>query len=163
MSEQLHIIPQLTVMDQSNPWQDDVLERTKFASFLTNLVAHEVEPFVVMLNGSWGCGKTFFLQRWQQELVNDGWKALYFNAWQDDFIEDPLVALIGQLYKCLSEAPEFAISKDTVKEMGLATKNILEDVTKHITGSDINYLNILGIRLCIRWKNTEITMRIRNN
>jgi len=62
MSEQLHIIPQLTVMDQSNPWKDDVLERKKFSSFLTNMVAHEVEPFVVMLNGSRGCG--MFAERW---------------------------------------------------------------------------------------------------
>ena len=30
-------------------------------------------------------------------MENDGFRAIYFNAWEDDFCDDPLVAIIGQL------------------------------------------------------------------
>ena len=46
---------------------------------------------VVSLHGGWGTGKTFMLRRWQASLTTDGYKAIYFNAWQDDFFDDPLV------------------------------------------------------------------------
>ena len=38
------------------------------------------------------------LKRWQRDLENQGFKAIYFNAWEDDFCEDPLLAVIGQLW-----------------------------------------------------------------
>ena len=37
------------------------------------------------------------LRRWQSDLERQGYKAIYFNAWEDDFCEDPLLATIGQL------------------------------------------------------------------
>ena len=37
------------------------------------------------------------LKRWQQDLENQGFQAIYFNAWEDDFCDDPLLAIIGQL------------------------------------------------------------------
>ncbi len=84
-------------------WADDALDRLKVAESLTNLVRDQEIPFVISLNGHWGTGKTFFLKRWQKELERDGFQAIYFNAWEDDFCDDPLVAIIGQLSDHLSK------------------------------------------------------------
>lgn len=91
-----------------HPWQDDALERSEVANSLTNLVKDQEPPFVICLNGGWGTGKTFLLRRWQVELDKAEFKSIYFNAWEDDFCEDPLAAIIGQLSEHFAE--------DTFKE-----------------------------------------------
>lgn len=85
------------VIQEDNPWADDALQRSDIAEKLTNLISGQSDPFVISLHGQWGTGKTFLLKRWQKQLENDGFRAIYFNAWEDDFCDDPLVAVIGQL------------------------------------------------------------------
>ena len=141
MPEPVRIMPPLSVMDQTKPWSDDKLGRGKFAAILTRVVQDEIEPFVVAVNGKWGSGKTFFLERWRQELENTGLTALYFNAWRDDFVEDPLVALIGQLYIHLQNRPQCQKKLDAL--VGVCQKSIelgaysLMDVAQDLTGVDI--------------------------
>ena len=84
-------------IQEDNPWADDALKRSDVAEKLTNLISGQSDPFVISLHGHWGTGKTFLLKRWQQQLENDGFQAIYFNAWEDDFCDDPFVAIIGQL------------------------------------------------------------------
>ena len=61
---------------------------------------------VVSLHGGWGTGKTFFLKRWSRDLENRGFRSIYFNAWEDDFHDDPLIAVLGRMQKELGE-PSF--------------------------------------------------------
>ncbi|MDE0158120.1 MAG: P-loop NTPase fold protein [Gammaproteobacteria bacterium] len=84
-------------IQEDSPWADDALKRSDVAEKLTNLISEQSDPFVISLHGQWGTGKTFLLKRWQKQLENDGFRAIYFNAWKDDFCDDPLVAVIGQL------------------------------------------------------------------
>ncbi len=79
------------------PWQDDVLGRAEIAAKLTNYIRELRDPFVISIDGQWGTGKTFLLKRWQRDLENEGFRAIYYNAWEDDFCDDPLLAIIGQL------------------------------------------------------------------
>ena len=81
----------------TQPWNDDALNRKDIADRLTNLIRTQSAPFVISIDGHWGTGKTFMLKRWQQDLENQGFRAIYFNAWEDDFCDDPLLAIIGQL------------------------------------------------------------------
>ena len=37
------------------------------------------------------------LKRWQASLTSQDFKAIYLNAWEDDFCDDPLLALLGQM------------------------------------------------------------------
>lgn len=90
-------------IDPNDIWDDDRLEREKIATRLTTIVKDQEAPFVISLDGRWGTGKTFLLKRWQQELVNDRYQAIYFNAWEDDFCDDPLLAIIGQLTEHFQE------------------------------------------------------------
>ena len=84
-------------VSSTDPWHDDVLERGEIASRLMHLISDQSSPFVISIHGAWGTGKTFMLKRWQKVLEGEGFKAIYFNAWEDDFYNDPLVAIIGQL------------------------------------------------------------------
>lgn len=49
------------------------------------------------LNGDWGSGKTTFVRMWKQALKNNDYKTLYFNAWNSDYADDPLLALVSEL------------------------------------------------------------------
>ena len=90
-------------VDAENPWHDDVLDRKEIADRLTSIVRGQEAPFVISLDGRWGTGKTFLLKRWAQDLQNQGFEAIYFNAWEDDFSKDPLLAIIGQLSEHFGE------------------------------------------------------------
>lgn len=119
------------------PWQDDALDRAKIAERLTNLVRNQRDPFVISIDGQWGTGKTFLLKRWQKDLEREGFSAIYFNAWEDDFCDDPLLAIIGQL----SEHFRGSRFKEVVLKVGrtavqLIKKNVLTEISRQ-TGLDL--------------------------
>ena len=130
--------PEIALQD---PWSDDALERSKVAIALTNLIRGQSDSLVVSLNGHWGTGKTFFLKRWQKNLEQEGFHAIYFNAWEDDFCDDPLIAIIGQLSEFLEETDGFREYAPKIKK---ALKPLLtrtfQSVTKKFTGVDFSAL-----------------------
>ncbi len=93
--------PPLKVLDREpdpeSPWADDALDRGAVADRLTAIVGGQEVPFALSVDGRWGTGKTFLLKRWKQELATQGWEAIYYNAWEDDFAHDPLLAILSQL------------------------------------------------------------------
>jgi hypothetical protein len=117
---------QKLTIDPTTIWQDDALDRKKSAETLTNFIADEPYSLVLSLNGGWGTGKTFLLERWQKDLEQKGYKALYFNAWEDDFCGDPLIAIIGQLWNHL-KGSDFTESVKSLKETagGILRQSIL--------------------------------------
>ena len=82
------------------PWSDDALQRRGIASELDALVtqlAGGTEPATIALDGGYGTGKTFILERWIQEMNDRDQVAVYYNAWENDCDDDPLVSLIETL------------------------------------------------------------------
>lgn len=88
-----------TIQQDAGIWAEDRLNRAEMADRLTRYVCSRKKPFVISLNGAWGTGKTFFLERWREDLQEKEIQSIYFNAWEDDFCDDPLVAIIWQLAK----------------------------------------------------------------
>ena len=121
-------------IDPASPWSDDKLGRRDCADVLTGLLATQTEALTVSLNGEWGSGKTFMLKRWRQQLENDGYGAIYFNAWEDDFVPDPLVAILGQLQAHLSEEPAV---KEFLAGAGQVIATVASGIFKKATGVDI--------------------------
>ena len=117
------------------PWEDDALGRVDVAKKLTNLVRDQKTSLVISLDGSWGTGKTFLLKRWEKQLNNENFKAIYFNAWEDDFCNDPLVAIIGQLSSVFSESS----LKKIVDKIKKSAKSLL------IHGGMLKIATVLGI------------------
>ena len=92
---------------------------------------------MISIDGQWGTGKTFLLKRWQKDLEREGFSAIYFNAWEDDFCDDPLLAIIGQL----SEHFRGSRFKEVVLKVGrtavqLIKKNVLTEISRQ-TGLDL--------------------------
>ena len=114
------------------PWRDDVLGREQIATRLTNLVRSQSAPFVVSIDGYWGTGKTFLLKRWQKTLEKEGFRAIYFNAWEDDFCDDPLVAILGQMSEYFKDEPFMSLAK-RVRDSAipLVRQNVLSLLEKH--------------------------------
>lgn len=119
---------------------------------LLNLVVAQDCSCTIGLNGGWGSGKTFFLTRFVTEYGKrtiDGAKqkpsAIYFNAWKDDFVQDPLLSILGQITQaeCLKE--KFGEKLDDIKKaakpllaqvgLGLA-KCVGKGILKKVTGVD---------------------------
>ena len=85
------------IIDSNNPFKEDLLKRKPYAEILTNVLSIYTHGAVIALNGKWGTGKTTFVKKWQQMLENQKFKTIYFNAWQADYLDDPLVPLIANL------------------------------------------------------------------
>lgn len=118
---------------KDDPWKDDELDRKPIADNLTNLIRDQKNPFVVSVSGDWGTGKTFLLRRWQVQLEKDGFRAIYFNAWQDDFCDDPLVAIIGQLAEYFSSKGLEKIS-DQIKENTIELLKSIRGLSASVAG-----------------------------
>ena len=103
-------------INSDEPWNDDKLNRRQVADTLTNLITGKEQPLVVSLSGGWGTGKTFMLQRWQKDLEKGGYVSIYFNAWEDDFCNDPFVAIIGQITEEIQPLEEYSGVLGNVEE-----------------------------------------------
>ena len=129
------------IISPEDPWNDDVLGRRDLAARLTRLIQNQQAPFVISIDGSWGTGKTFLLQRWQKELKSQSFRAIYFNAWEDDFCDDPLLAILGQLSDDFKEGKLREFANELFQVAGsLLKQNALSVLHKHV-GLDLEIKN----------------------
>ncbi len=87
----------------ATPFEHDLLEREQSAKVITQFVTRLEEPFVLAVDSPWGSGKTTFLKMWLQSLRNEQFPCLYFNAWENDFSDSPLVSLIGEIGEAIKD------------------------------------------------------------
>ncbi len=83
-------------IEEEDPFINCKLGRKQYAEILENIVLLAPEGCVIALNGEWGIGKTTFIKMWKQYLTNKDFKTLYFNAWETDFVQDPLIGILGE-------------------------------------------------------------------
>lgn len=113
----LQLNPPEPTIDEKKPWADDALQREECAKRLTQVIEGQTEPLTISVNGSWGTGKTFLLKRWKAQLELESkeedkkYKVIYFNAWEDDYLKDPLLSIIGQLF---NEIPKDGVFKNII-------------------------------------------------
>jgi hypothetical protein len=84
-------------IDKDNPFKEDRLGREKNIEALTQLLTSCEDSFVLAVDSPWGGGKTTFIKMWMQYLKNRGFPVIYFNAWENDFSNNALVSLIGEI------------------------------------------------------------------
>ena len=100
---------------EDDPFKNDKLDRRQSAEVLKDLLSNINEPFVLAVDSPYGTGKTTFLKMFTQLLKKDGFRCISFNAWENDYMADPLAALVGALSKDLGKGKLAAKVKTTAK------------------------------------------------
>lgn len=88
-------------------WEDDLLNRQSEGKYLSEYLLKRYanaknKPFVLNINAEWGFGKTYFLKNLSEELGSQKHPVIYFDAWQNDYSDQPLLAFISQINTSLS-------------------------------------------------------------
>ena len=118
------------------PFEGDMLDRAKYTYVLRGIVdTYANEGCVLSINGDWGTGKTTFVKMWRMEMEKFSYRTIYFNAWENDYISDPLIAIMGELKDILGDNDKYnsVISKVAriVSGIGFA---VAEAAVKQTTG-----------------------------
>ena len=93
----IRIQPREVVIPVDDPFKNDLLDRKEKAEVLTSLVSNVDGPCAMAVDAAWGAGKTTFLKMWAQNLRNQGFPVVEFNAWETDSSGDPFVALTSEI------------------------------------------------------------------
>lgn len=98
--------------DIAEIWADDKLGRQEKAEYLRAFLIGRVQErqsagikgaYVVNVQAEWGFGKTFFMERFFQQLSQDH-PAVFINAWKSDFTDDPYTAVISEIERFFKDA-----------------------------------------------------------
>ena len=137
--------------DENDVWADDCFkDRDDVSRHLYGIVSGQERPLTICLNGEWGSGKTFFLTRFSENYnkrTPEG-RAVYFNAWQDDFLEDPLLAIVSQLRSVIEESSSLykSIKSAAGSCMAKIGLSIAKQITEKATGIDVDALELSDLQ-----------------
>lgn len=128
----------------------DYLERQEFVETLVKIVqqlAANHKGCTFAINGKWGCGKTFVLDRFEEQIsifqdpraAGDKYYVLRYNCWQYDYYEEPAVAIVAAMLDAVREKsrilPESSegikVFFSTVLDVG---ENILDQIVSEKLG-----------------------------
>ena len=155
-------------MDTQTPidgdiWHDDLLNRKADAVFLHNFLIGKMADrqtnnipgsYVLNIDAEWGAGKTFFLNRFGQYLEQQGHLVVNIDAWRDDYVDDPFVAVLAAIDARLqpyyddgkSQASTFIqnAKKYAAPIIVNTAKGMVKTVLKKTVGTE-NFTDLLGI------------------
>lgn len=112
------------------PFSYDLLGRAKYANNLNKIILSYKGGAVLAINGEWGSGKTKFVEMWGKHLQSVGYPVVYYNAWENDISEEPLLSMIKSL-KSLSKDGSFDVF---VKKAGKFIAGALFGAAKSASG-----------------------------
>ena len=96
-----------TLGNQANDWPGDLLSRKPTSEFLYRLALKKATSvpgggaLCFALDGEWGTGKSFFVDRWSHDIATWNHPVIRFDAWANDLSEDPLLGFMAQLKNSL--------------------------------------------------------------
>ncbi|MCX6894211.1 MAG: P-loop NTPase fold protein [Verrucomicrobia bacterium] len=111
-------------INPDTPFENDALQRQREIGVLTHLVQSTRQPFVLSVEAPWGFGKTTFIRLWKAHLESQKNVCLYFNAWENDFVDDPLVAFLGEMRKTVEEKTKGENENDPINKNWESVKRI---------------------------------------
>ena len=87
---------------EDDPFKNDEFEREVIAENFMKIFDEDKDGIVLAIDSDWGTGKTTFIKMWEALINNDdrykkNYCSIYFNAWDNDYLEDPLLAILTEI------------------------------------------------------------------
>lgn len=120
---------------EPNSWDGDAFDRAPFGERVAKVVAKIQTPRTIALNGGFGTGKTWFLDRVAKRLEQDGHHVVIFNAWRQDIQQQPLEALTQCLMDHLPSEDEANQTVKDLKEKMAALLSVLQRPALRLVGN----------------------------
>ena len=84
-------------VNPESPFEGDALSRKQSCEDLADFIAEAETPYVLAVDAPWGAGKTVFARMLQSVCIGRDLPTVFFNAWEADFHNDALAAMIGEV------------------------------------------------------------------
>lgn len=127
--------------DSDYDFKNCKLDRKQYADSLTGIIELYNRGFVLAINNKWGEGKTTFVRMWENYLKEKSFTTIRFNAWENDFEDTPMVALMGELktlVKGTSKGKKFdSLVKAGTSIVKASVPAILKSVSKKYFGESV--------------------------
>lgn len=107
----------------------DTLSRQPYLDLLKSIITNQKNNptgYSFAIDGEWGAGKTWILQELEKQLLEEKdnkYLIFHYNAWENDFYDEPLVAILSVMIECLKK------QKTKVKEKDSAKKVVTSSIT----------------------------------
>jgi hypothetical protein len=101
----------------------DLFERKALADRLTEMIGRLPDGGAIAIDAAWGDGKTWFGRHWQAYLKAAGYRTIYLDAFESDYVEDPFLLLAAE-FKTLAATQDKAAGM-SIGEKAVAVGRIL--------------------------------------
>ncbi|MBR2090611.1 MAG: hypothetical protein IJ905_09685 [Fibrobacter sp.] len=116
--------------------QQDMLGRESFVSLLENIIIQKTnahEGFSFAIDGKWGCGKSWILKELEQKLELKNYLVIHYNCWENEYYEEPLVAILSVIIDKLNQLQENIPDKNKKDRIQIALKFFAEVISTILT------------------------------
>ena len=127
-------------IDEQDSFKNDKLQRKQEIENLTSVFNAVDNKMVLAINSEWGTGKTTFLKMWNQYLKGKEYKTIFFNAWENDYVEDAFIAFVEEIRESVNDESKVKGFIEKAKNVGVAlakqTPKIASKMIKDKIGFD---------------------------
>ncbi len=96
--------PTLEISEKEGFTEKDIFELKDLGEGMTRLVSNISDPLVIAFNGKWGTGKTVFLKMWAGELRELNFPVIFFDAFENDYVDDAFAVLAREIIELAEKA-----------------------------------------------------------
>ena len=153
----------------------DLLDRQDFVERLINVaesLANNQKNACYAIDGSWGVGKSFVLDLFEEELsiinsqetVLSKYLVFRYDSWKYDYYEEPLVAIVASMLDQIDEKVNLLSSQTKSKIKGIL-KAIICGVSSRVSGSVKEHtgIDLQAIKNVIDNGNEDAAKEIESN
>lgn len=106
--------------------ENDLFKRRTLGIGMINVVSRVQQPLVIAVDGAWGSGKTTFLKTWASELRKQKFPVVFFDAFENDYLDDAFAALARELVELVeNQKSDVEQSLETFKEKAVNLGTLL--------------------------------------
>lgn len=96
----------------------------QFADNLVEEIKYSDTPFVLGIDGGYGTGKTYFSTRFTKYLKEKDINAIYCSVWENDYLENPFIAISKEIIKNINAASKINKTKDILDKLNKSIVNV---------------------------------------